>query len=146
MFQGFQGEFEYRIDEKGRIPLPRPFRHALEAGLVLTRGPDACIVAYPVAEWDKIAASLNSNGSLIPSKMRRLKRGLFATAFTTQLDGQNRVTLNPALRKFAGIEADVIIAGCANYFEIWSRERWDAEIATSQQQAWQIIESMESHP
>ena len=69
----FTGEFEYRIDEKGRVPLPPRFRRDLEDGLVLSLGQDGCLVAYPSAEWAKIAEKFSSNGSLEPAKMRHLQ-------------------------------------------------------------------------
>ena len=46
----FLGEFEYKIDEKGRIPIPPKFRRDLREGVVLTAGPENCIVAYSNAE------------------------------------------------------------------------------------------------
>ncbi len=47
----FFGEFGYRMDEKGRIPLPPRFRAQLKDGLVLMPGVDNCITAYTMTEW-----------------------------------------------------------------------------------------------
>jgi len=49
----FFGEFEYRIDEKGRIPVPPKFRSELREGVVLTPGLEKCVIAYPLSEWKK---------------------------------------------------------------------------------------------
>ena len=138
----FLGEFEYRLDEKGRVPLPPKFRRELRDGVVLTQGAEKCIVAYPVSEWKKLATTLTSS-SVSPSKMRRLNRALFATAFSFILDGQGRVTLPIALRQYAEIENEVVVAGANNYFELWNKDQWQSEKAISQEQAWQIIESLE---
>lgn len=140
----FLGEFEYKIDEKGRVPFPPKFRRELKDGIVLTVSPEKCIVAYPVAEWRKQAAELTS-GSLARSKLRRLNRAFFATAFSLTLDGQGRIALPIPLREYAGIEDEVIIAGVNTCFEIWSKEQWEAEKTISLEQAWQIIESLERH-
>ena len=140
----FIGEFEYRIDEKGRVPVPPKFRRELKEGVVLTPGAEKCIIAYPLAEWKKLAATLTS-ASLTPSKLRRLKRATFATAFSLQIDGQGRVALPVPLREYAGIGDEVVIAGANTYLELWNKEGWETEKKTSQQQAWQIIESMERH-
>jgi MraZ protein len=40
---------------------------------------------------------------------------------------------------------DVIIAGVNTYFELWNNVHWETEKTTSQNQAWQIIESLERH-
>ncbi|MGD9143393.1 MAG: division/cell wall cluster transcriptional repressor MraZ, partial [Dehalococcoidia bacterium] len=39
---------------------------------------------------------------------------------------------------------DVVIAGSNMYLEIWSKTSWEEEKNISQQQAWQIIESLET--
>jgi MraZ protein len=140
----FLGEFEYKIDEKGRVPLPPKFRRELREGLVLTQGPEKCIVGYAVAEWGKVASSLTT-GTIAPSKLRRLSRAIFATAFSLYLDGQGRIVLPGPLREYAGIGDEVVITGANTYFELWNKEQWASEKALSQEQAWQIIESLERH-
>ena len=140
----FLGEFEYKIDEKGRVPIPPRFRGQLKDGVVLTPGVERCLVAYPLPEWKKLAATLTT-GSVTPSKLRRLNRAIFATAFTLIIDGQGRIALPVPLRGYAEIEDEVIIAGANNYLELWNKEQWESEKAISQEQAWQIIESLERH-
>jgi MraZ protein len=36
----FLGEYEYKVDEKGRVPVPPKFRRELKDGLVLAAGPE----------------------------------------------------------------------------------------------------------
>jgi MraZ protein len=137
------GEFEYRLDEKGRVPIPPKFRSELRGeSIVLVPGAERCVTVHPLSEWKKLAAQLTT-GPITQSKLRRLNRAIFATAFSLQLDGQGRVILPVPLREYAGIETEVIIAGVNNYFEIWDKQQWEAEKAVSQEEAWQIIESLE---
>jgi len=140
----FFGEFEYKIDEKGRVPIPPRFRRELREEVVLTPGVEKCINAYPLSEWRKVATTLTS-GSITPSKMRKLNRAIFATAFILIIDGQGRIALPIPLREYAGIEDEVVIAGVNNYLELWNKEQWEAEKVTSQEQAGQIIETLERH-
>lgn len=140
----FFGEFDYKVDEKGRIPVPPRFRNYLKDGIVLTPGPEKCITAYTLPEWKKLAASL-TQGTLTHSKMRKLNRALFATAFSTLVDGQGRIALPAPLRDHAEIVDEVIVAGVNNTLEIWNRILWEEEKSASQEQAWQIIESLENH-
>ncbi len=140
----FFGEFEYKIDEKGRVPIPPKFRRELKEGVVLTPGTEKCITAYALSEWKKLAATLTT-GSVTPSKLRRLNRAIFATAFSLNIDGQGRVALPIPLRQYAEIEDEVVIAGANTYLELWNKEQWESEKAISQEQAWQIIESLERH-
>jgi MraZ protein len=139
----FYGEFDYKVDEKGRVPLPPKFRSILKDGVVLTPGPEKCITAYTLAEWKKISTQLTSSG-LNRSKMRRLSRALFATAFTTKVDNQGRVAIPAPLREHAEIVDEVVVAGANTYLEIWNKVLWEEEKSISQEQAWQIIESLEN--
>jgi MraZ protein len=129
---------------KGRAPLPPRFRTHLKEGVVLTPGVEKCITAYPISEWKKLAGSLTGS-PLARSKMRQLNRALFATAFYLNIDGQGRISLPAPLREHAGIVDEVVIAGANNYLEIWNKAHWEDEKVASQQEAWQIIESLENH-
>ena len=140
----FFGEFEYKIDEKGRLPLPPRFRAHLKDGVVLTPGVEKCITAYPLSEWRKLAAALTGS-SVTRSKLRQLNRALFATAFYLNIDGQGRVNLPVPLREHAEIVDEVVVAGANNYLELWNKVHWEEEKALSQEQAWQIIESLEDN-
>ena len=140
----FFGEFEYRIDEKGRVPIPPKFRGDLRAGVVLAPGVEKCISAYPLSEWQKLADELTS-GSVTRGKLRRLNRAIFATAFSLKLDGQGRIAIPIPLKQHAEIVDEVIIVGVNNYLELWNKVHWESEKAASQEQAWQIIESLERH-
>ncbi len=138
----FFGEFEYKIDSKGRVPIPPKFRDELQGGIVLTPGLEKCVNAYPLSEWEKMAATLTSN-SVTRSKMRKLNRAIFATAFRLKVDTQGRVALPIPLRQYAGIEDEVVVAGVNTYLELWNKSQWESEKVISQEQAWQIIESLE---
>ena len=139
----FYGEFEYKIDEKGRVPIPPRFRNALKDGVVLTPGAEKCITAYTLTEWKKLSTTL-TDSSLTRSKMRRLSRALFATAFSTKIDGQGRIAIPAPLREHAEIVDEAVVAGANTYLEIWNKIHWEEEKSISQEQAWQIIESLEN--
>jgi len=141
----FFGEFEYKIDDKGRVPVPPRFRRQLKDGVILAPGAERCISLYPVAEWKKLADSLTSS-PVTRSKLRRLKRAMFAAAFNLHMDPQGRIALPISLREYAEIVDEVVIAGANDYLEIWNTVHWEEEKALSQEQAWQIIESLERQP
>ena len=140
----FLGEFEYKIDEKGRVLIPPKFRRELKEGLILTVGIEKCITAYALSEWTKLAGTLTT-GSITPNKLRRLNRAIFATAFSLNIDRQGRIALPIPLREHADIADEVVIVGANTYLELWNKEQWESEKAISQEQAWQIIESLEKH-
>jgi MraZ protein len=140
----FIGEFEYRVDEKGRVPIPPKFRteELKQEGVVLSPGMEKCITVYPVSEWKKLADTLTSS-TIIPSKLRKLNRAIFATAFNAELDSQGRIMVPAQLRQYAGIDEEVVMAGANSYLELWSKNQWASEKSSSQEEAWHIIESLE---
>ena len=140
----FLGEYEYKLDEKGRVPVPPKFRGDLRDGIILVPGPEKCILAYTPLEWKKLSESINT-GTLPSNKMRKLNRALFSTAFLLNLDGQGRIALPVPLRNYAGIGEDVVITGVNTYLEIWDKRSWEEEKTNSLAQIWQTIETLEKH-
>ena len=140
----FLGEYEYKLDEKGRVPVPPKFRGDLRDGIVLVPGPEKCIFAYSPLQWKKLSESLNT-GALPSNKMRKLNRALFSTAFRLNVDGQGRIALPVPLRNYAGIGEDVVITGVNTYLEIWDKQLWEEEKTNSLAQIWQTIETLEKH-
>ena len=140
----FLGEYEHKIDPKGRVAIPPKFRGEFWEGIVLARGLDRCIIAYPPPLWKEVSDKFHALPTA-RSKERRMSRTIFAPSFSLELDDQGRVVLPPPLRQHAEIKETVIIAGINTYLEIWSKELWEEEQALMEEQAWQIAEGMERH-
>lgn len=119
----FLGEFEHSVDSKGRVAVPARFREALAEGLVLTRGFDRCLQAFPQPIWDELARRVSAS-SLGSEEARHLRRLLFSGASEVELDRQGRIVVPPNLRDYAGLTERVIVAGLNTYFEIWAYDRW----------------------
>ncbi len=122
----FLGEFELRIDHKGRVAIPARFRDAFRAGLVLSRGFDKCLIVYTMAEWERVADELVSL-PVTQLNPRRIARFTFSGAFDLEPDRQGRIILPPALRQYAGINDEVVVVGSYSHLQIWSKENWVAE-------------------
>ena len=45
------GEYEHTIDDKNRLTLPAKFREDFAGGVVVTRGLEGCLSAYPREQW-----------------------------------------------------------------------------------------------
>jgi len=138
----FLGEFPYKVDEKGRVPLPPKFRNELQKGMVLTQGVDPCLCIYPLSEFEKVRAGISAQPG--NAKGRRYKRFVFAKALEAKMDRMGRVPIPEWLRKYAGITDTAVIIGQDLYAEIWSPEKWQAEGECFEEEAWQIAESVES--
>ncbi len=124
----FKGTYRYRLDGKGRLPVPPAFRRGLAAagarGLVVTLL-DECLAAYAPEEWERLETQLVSLPAF-SKPVKGLTRLLASRATDCDLDAQGRILLPPALRSAAGLARDATVVGVLNRFEVWSPERWAA--------------------
>ena len=128
------GEFQYSVDDKGRVIIPPSFRDFVADGMVVTRGLDGCVYVYPLGIWSDIDKQLRSQ-SIYDPKARNFNRFFYSGASKVTLDSAGRVTLPQTLRSYAGIsDADnsVLIAGTPNHLEIWNEARWNANLEAMQ--------------
>ena len=76
----FLGEYEYSMDERGRVAVPARFRDEFKAGLVLARGLDRCITAYSPEGWQRLTGRLESL-SFTQADVRRIQRAVYRGAY-----------------------------------------------------------------
>ncbi len=137
----FFGEYVYKLDDKGRVPIPPKFRRDMRDSVVLTKGTEKCIRAYPIAEWKRLADELASK-AVTSASQRKLNRAIFGAAYSATFDKQGRMALPLPLRLHAEIGETVVVVGVNQSIELWNEDLWKTEKATSEEQAEQILESM----
>jgi MraZ protein len=137
----FFGEYQYKVDEKGRLPLPPKFRRDMKEAAILTRGSEKCVAVYPSAEWKRLADSLAAK-TVTSANLRKLNRAIFGSAFSVSFDKQGRITLPFPLRNYAEISDTVVVVGANQYVELWNEKAWKEEKESAEEQATQIMESL----
>ena len=127
----FLGEFDCKLDAKGRMVIPSNLKKQLpeaEAeGLVINRGFEKHLVVYTKKEWNKITDVL-SNLNQYEKKNRDFLRYFTRGASELNLDAANRVLLPKALMEYAGIKSDVVLLCQFNKIEIWSKEAYEVNL------------------
>ncbi|MBS1516918.1 MAG: division/cell wall cluster transcriptional repressor MraZ [Bacteroidetes bacterium] len=122
----FQGHSICSLDAKSRLILPAKFRKYIkpEAGnkLVLTKGMDECIVAYPQDEWEKLKSSM-LRFNQFNAEDRYFLRIFLEFANECELDSQNRILIPQQLIEISGLKKEVIVLGVLDKIEIWDPER-----------------------
>ncbi len=120
----FLGEYNYSLDEKGRINIPAKFRKALTPDanetFAICRAPNNCLRAYPQNTWDRYEDELDSRPQT-PDTLRHM-RLLRSTLTNSKLDSQGRITLTTKQIAIAGIEKNVTLVGNYGYIEIWNTD------------------------
>jgi MraZ protein len=136
------GEYAHTIDDKNRLTLPAKFRRAFEDGIVVTRGLDGCLHAWPQDAWAQLVDSRLSSLDLLSVQGRRLHRHFFSGASETTPDKQGRVSIPPALLTHAKLGRDVVVAGINDHLEIWDRAAWQRELAEVEGSAEDVAERL----
>lgn len=137
----FLGRFAHNLDAKGRLAVPARFRASLEEGVVVTRGMDRCVAAYPMPVWEELVGRIAALPMTDPNA-RKFRRMVFAEAANLSLDSQGRIVVPPELRSYASIDREAVIIGVHTSFEIWSPSGWDSMQATVDDEGEDIVSQL----
>ena len=126
-----RGNYTARIDSKGRLKIPTPFRRLVEekhgAGVYVTSLTGENVRIYPLPEWESIEQRLALLPSMDPARRKFLDRTNYYGQQAT-IDGQGRVLIHPLLRKSASVIGDVAVLGYLTYLEVWELERFQQRL------------------
>ena len=117
------GQYQHTIDAKGRLFIPAKLREELGDTFYVTMGMDSCLSIYSDASWARFTEKFES----LPYTKTKAMRPLFANAAKCELDSQGRIVIPQKLRKYAGLDKDVVIIGVNDRAEIWSADTWAAQ-------------------
>ncbi len=123
------GEFDCKVDAKGRFMFPVNLRKQLEEvfekGFVINRNlHQKCLVLYPINEWNKLNKKLSKLNRLIKANdvfVRKFTGG----ATSADADSTGRVLLPKSLVDYADIKADIKVLGSNNVIEIWDKKLYE---------------------
>jgi len=127
----FLGTHQNRLDAKGRVSIPAPFRAALRItgecngnGTHLVLRPShkhPCVEAWPTAEFQALAAPLDRL-DLFSEEHDDLASALYADAYPVESDKEGRIVLPDPLVAHAGLGETVVFMGLGRIFQIWEPE------------------------
>jgi MraZ protein len=141
----FIGTYEHTIDEKSRLTLPRRFRDALGAGVVLTRGLDRNVAVYPRETWKVSVEDRISALDPLSREARDLRTFFFSGAAEADLDAQGRVLVPAVLTRHAGLEREVVVAGNYDHLQLWSPGAWERHLHAVEGSAEHAAERLAAH-
>lgn len=112
-----------KLDDKGRVILPAKFRDDLGGGVVITRGQERCLYVFAESEFERIHERIRQ-APLSNKQARDFLRMFLSAASAEKPDGQNRITLPPPLRAYAGLDRELVVTGVGAHAEIWDAAAW----------------------
>ena len=127
-----RGNYPARIDGKGRLKIPVPFKDALQQKY---DGDEFCVTSldgqyvrvYPMEEWVQVEEKLARGGSFNTARRKFLDRMNYYGQVVSW-DKQGRVLIPTVLREAAEMKGDVAVLGNLTYLTVWNNERFLAEI------------------
>jgi transcriptional regulator MraZ len=122
----FQGEFEYTIDHRGRIPIPARYRASFGSRATLVQGDEGSVEVYTIEAYQQASAFVTAEPPTT-KKGRRMRRRFFGHSFDVDLDSQGRILLPSKLREHGDLRGPVTVVGRGECLELWNPERYDAE-------------------
>ena len=116
------GEFECKLDTKGRMMIPSGLKKQLpeaeSEGLVINRGFKKYLVIYTKTEWNKKLDELNKLNQYETKSIEFIR---YFTRGATELtpDSTGTINLPQLLLDYAGIKSDVVLTCQLNKIEVW---------------------------
>jgi MraZ protein len=123
----FLGTHPNRLDAKGRVSIPAPFRAALrngdgEAALVLRpHHTHRCIDGFAASYFYNLAAGM-ARLDLFSADQEDLAMALYGDAVELTPDKEGRIVMPQNLIAWAGLEQGATFIGMGEQFQIWSPE------------------------
>ena len=140
MARRFRGESTHRVDQKGRVSIPAPFRRVLEEGdpdwteglapnLVIVYGQQEknCLEAFSITGMALIEEQISE----LPygEDRDRLERAFLTKSTYASVDETGRIVLRQDLRDRIGIADEALFAGMGDRFQIWEPSAYAADQA-----------------
>src|SRR5690625_1113527 len=130
---GFLGEYESKLDAKGRFLFPAGFKKQLseEEGesisgdrqFVLNRGFEKCLTLYPMHAWQPIFDRITKLNDFDP-KVRAFRRYFLNGAVTLKLDTAGRLLIPKNLCDYAALDKQLVLASAVSKIEIWDKKQY----------------------
>jgi MraZ protein len=129
----FRGEYTFKVDAKGRVSIPAPFRRVIEAEdpehteggrpqFIIVYGEDSqeFLEGYTIAEAQALEEKINR----LPNSplKRRLVNEKITLSLDSELDPDGRLVMPQRLREKIGLQGEAVFIGTLNTFRIWTPE------------------------
>lgn len=136
----FIGRYYHRLEEKGRVLIPKTFR-ADSKQWIVTRGLDGGIFLFRPETFTKQVEEL-SERTFTKKRHRDFIRYLVNDARSVSPDKLGRVLLPDYLIKFADLKREVVIVGSFEYLEVWDQERYHHYLDSLEKNGEELAESL----
>ena len=112
------GNFEHKIDVKGRLFIPSSLRDELGDVFHVTISVEDCLTAYSSESWERFLEKVKA----MPIRQQPKMRPFFSNAARCELDSQGRILIPQKLRDRIGLDKEVTVVGSGTFVQFWDTE------------------------
>lgn len=124
---GLVGEYEVKLDAKGRFLFPSGLRKQLppagQRDFMLNKGFEDCLTLFPLTEWEKISEQL-STLNLFKPKNRMFYRLFHQGAKQLSLDNAGRLLVPVTHMDRVGLKQEAMLIAYNDRIEIWDKSKY----------------------
>lgn len=118
------GEYQNRIDPRGRVFIPVKFRDQIGSPVHMVIDGRSCIECYNEdGIKSKFENAVSKEDNLL--KKETIIEGLRLNGDTQPIDNQGRIILKPAFISKIKADKDVVFIGACDHFEIWAKDEFE---------------------
>jgi MraZ protein len=119
----FLSTFENKVDKKGRVSVPAPFRAAISnqsfQGIIVFRSSQYdCLEGFSMAQMQELSERLDQF-DMFSAEQDDLATAIFAESTALNFDSTGRVVLPDELKEYANIDDRAAFVGMGPKFQIW---------------------------
>ena len=128
MIVSLTGEFDCKLDAKGRLRLPSNLLKQLSVfqsgDFIINRGYENHLMLYPKIVWEEKTKEINQLNINVRAQ-RQAIRYFYRGASNLSIDGSERILLPKQLLDYAGIERETVLFAYQQQIEIWDKESYE---------------------
>lgn len=141
MARRFRGSDTFKVDAKGRVSIPAPFRRVIEASdpdwreglrpnitIVYGDARQDWLEVYTVRARDEIDGLIEDMRRGSPERLI-LEENMYGHSIDTQIDEDGRLVLPQKLREKIGLTGEAFFISAGDYFKIWKPETYAEKAA-----------------
>lgn len=144
----FIGEYNARLDDKGRLVFPAPLKAALVPGcdqrFVIKKNLfEPCLEMYTMEEWERQSGEMKASLDLTFNRQHAtFWREYMRNRDVVEPDPKfGRISISRKLLSSIGVNKEVVFSGNDFKIEIWAKEKYEAS-AISDEEFIAIAESL----
>ena len=136
----FFGEYNVKVDDKGRLIFPAAFKSIMPAGsdmrFVVHKDNFAkCLEMYTVSEWERQSEEVRSRlNPTFNENHAKFWRAYMHNCAMVEPDARlGRISIPKKLLEMIGVNKEVVFSGNDYKIEIWAKENFESSVISNEE-------------